>query len=649
MHFSRLHLMSAPRVAAALVSSLLLLGMLSSEARATVTGYCTTGTTQWDGGSSGNWGAGDWSTSSGGWSNGYPSNACDTVIDGNVTVTFTTISDHYGNEDNAESMGLTLSGGATLVVQGEGDGVQGNWYNATSVDVGADGLTIDQGSTLDLEASNATATPAQGSAGGSANVSVDSAVSGGSGAATLTNNGSIVASTNDSSWGESLNVGGTLANNGSITDQSGLLTLQGQGNYAYVFDNTSAFSIGSAASVTMIAGDGSAFTNTGSVSNQGTFTLQQSMHWVQSGGNLTGNPVQLTGGETLQDSAGPGGFEIDNCSTGGIMGTIPGGQTITVIGGCSGTTLWDGGTGTAPLVNDGTIDLDAPAAGSDAIIGGSELDNHGTVNSTVAGALPLANQLLVPLVNEAGATVNLSGGELAQTTGSTTTNNGTVNIGAGSTWLVQAGAFTNTGTLGLQLAGATNLGTLNLTVGSKFNAGGTLAPTLVSGYKPAAGTEFPIITENGGSPTGTFASVTGGFTADYGKETAPNNPYLGIVYAGAASGGGSSSGSTSGKPAVKKVSGGAGKMTLKLSCAKGPESSCSYSLTGNVGKTKVASGHGTIKAGKTVTVTLKLNKAGTALLKKRHRLKVKLLVTTGGKTLKSATVTVTKAAKKKQK
>jgi hypothetical protein len=648
MHFSHVQTsVSRSRLTGGLVafiSSLLLLGMLSGEAQAVVTGYCTSGTTQWVGGSNGNWGAGDWSTGEGGWSNGYPSNACDTVINGNVTVTFTTISDHYGNEDNASSDGLTLSGGATLVVRGESSDVQGNWYNATTVLVGADGLTIDKGSTIDLEASSDTAPETgQSPLGGSANLGVDAPVSGASGAANVTNNGSIVATTNDSSWGESFNVGGTLTNNGSISDQSGVLTLQGEGNYPYVLDNAGSVNVSSAAGVKMLAGDGSAFTNTGSIANQGTFTVAQSMHWNQSGGTDTGNPVEITGGETFVDSSGTGSFEWTNCTTAGLLGTIPVGQTITVDGGCSGTTLYIGPSSTTPVANHGTIILNAPAGGSDGILAGDvELDNYGTIDSNVGGAQPLLNQLLLPLVNESGGTVNLTGGELAQTTGSTTTNGGTVNIGPGSTWLVQGGAFTNTGTLGLQVAGASSLGTLNLTVGGKFNAGGTLAPTLVSGYQPAAGTEFPIVTENGGSPTGSFASVTGGFSADYSKETATPG-YVGIVYGGAAT-----SGTTTVRPSVKKLSGGAGKLTLKLSCAKGAKSSCAYSFVGTVGKTKVASGHGTVKPGKTVTLALKLNKAGKALLNKRHRLRVKVLVTAGGKTLKSATVTVTRAVKKKK-
>jgi hypothetical protein len=653
MHFSlsdkgagRRHLSG---VFVALLASLLLFGLLSGQARAAVTGYCVTGTTTWVGGSNGNWGAGDWSTGEGGWSNGYPSNSCDTVINGNVTVTFTTISDHYGNEDGASSLGLTLSGGATLVIQGEADDVQGNWYNATNLTVGLDGLTIDQGSTLDIEASNASQQPAGGAIGGAANVTVDS---GASGPASLTNNGTIVASTNDAAWGESLNDGGTLTNAGTITDQSGLLTLQGQ-NYPYVLNNTGTFNVASGASVTMIAGDGSVFTNTGSVANQGAFTLQQSMHWNQTSGSTSGNPIELTGGETLVDAAGTGAFEvIDGCGGGSLTGTVPAGQTITVQGvtqNCSGNqgqqSAMTLGSGSNPpaVANHGTIVLNASGTGNtsggSAQILGAELDNYGTLDSTITDS-SFSTTLSTPLVNETGGTVNVTGGELHQTNGTPTTNDGTVNIGPGSTWLVQGGSFTNSGTLGLQIASATSFGNFNLTVGGKFNAGGTLAPTLVSGYQPAKGTELPIVAENGGSPSGSFGSVTGGFSADYKKETASPG-YLGIVYG--------SSASTVVKPSVKKLSGGAGKMVAKLTCAKGAKTSCTYTFTGTVGKTKVASGHGTVKAGKTVSATLKLNKAGLALLKKRHRLRVKLVISAGGKTLKTSTVTVTKTATTKKK
>jgi hypothetical protein len=638
----------------ALVSSLLLLGLFSGAASASVTGYCTSGTTQWNGGD-GSWGAGNWSTSSGNWSNGYPSSACDTVINGNVTVTFTTISDHYGNEDTANAGGLTLSGGATLVVQGESDDVQGNWYNATNLNVGADGLSIGQGSTLELEASNATATPVQGTlTGGTANLTVDS---GSSGPANLTNNGAIVASTSDAAWGESLNDGGTVANNGSLTDQSGQLTMQGQGNTAYVFDNSGSYTVASGASAQMIAGDGSAFTNTGTIANQGTFTLQQSMHWNQNGGSDTGNPVELTGGETLEDSSGAGSFEWTNCTTAGLNGTIPANQTITVVGGCSGTTLFISPGSTTPVANHGTIILEAPAGASDGILSGNaELDNYGTIDSNVGGALPLGNQLLLPLVNESGGTVNLSGGELEQTSGSATTNNGTVDIGPGSTWLVQGGSFTNAGAIGLQIAGASNLGTFNLTAGSKFTAGGTLAAALASGYQPAAGTEFPIITENGGSPSGTFGSVSGGFSADYTKETASPG-YVGLVYgtAGPAANPTPTPTTTSTipkavLPTATRISGGARSLLFKLTCPRSAAAACAYALSGTVGRRRVAAGHGVVKPGRSITVTLRLNRIGATLLRHHRRLRVEVLVRSGAATIKTSTVTVTRsgAAKKKK-
>jgi hypothetical protein len=635
----------------ALLASLLLLGLLSDQARAAANTYCappsgTIGTTTYTGASGGQWGTGD------NWSNGQPDAQCDAVIPANVTVTLSTVTQAgtYGNGNGAATDGLTIEPGATVIVEGESSGVQGNWSNATNLGVGLDGLVIDQGATLDIEASNATAPGTQsGASGGSANVTVDS---GSSGPASLTNNGTIVASTNDAAWGESLNDGGTLTNNGSITDESGLLTLQGQ-NYAYVLNNAGTFNVAPGASTTMIAGDGSVFTNTGSVANQGAFTLQQSMHWNQTSGSTSGNPIELTGGETLVDAAGSGAFEvIDGCGGGSLTGTVPAGQTITVQGvtqGCSGNTGQQSamtlGSGSNPpaVANHGTIVLNASGTGNtsggSAQILGAELDNYGTLDSTITDS-SFSTTLSSPLVNEAGGTVNVTGGELHQTNGTPTANAGTVNIGPGSTWLVQGGSFTNSGTLGLQIASATSFGNFNLTVGGKFNAGGTLAPTLVSGYQPAKGTELPIVAENGGSPSGSFGSVTGGFSADYSKESASPG-YLGLIYGAAAS--------TVVKPSVKKLSGGARKMVAKLSCAKGAKTSCTYTFTGTVGKTKVASGHGTVKAGKTVSATLKLNKAGLALLKKRHRLRVKLVISAGGKTIKTSTVTVTETAATKKK
>ena len=651
-----------PRLVA---STFILFAVFAGTAHAAANTYCnppsgTTGSTTFVGGI---WGDGD------DWTNGQPDAQCDAIIPAGESVTLSTATGpgSYGNFNSGSAAGLTINQGATVIVEGVASDVEGNWSNATTLSIGGDGLTIANGATLDLDATGNTGsgfTAGGGNApGGSANVNVD----GNPGApAPVTNDGTIVASSSDASFGESLNIYGTLTNAGTISDQSGLLTFQGQQSGPYLVNNTGSFSIASGASFNMLAGDGSSFTNDGTFANQGTATLEQSMYWIQSGGGETGNPVEFTGSETLQDSAGAGSFEltyipnITDCSNAGLTGTVPAGQTITVNGSCSGTTLNLGtSSDTAPVVNDGTINLEAPAGGGDAIIQGSELENHGTLNSTVGGALPLANQLLVPLVNEPGGTVNLTGGELQQTTGSTTSNAGTVNIGPGATWLVQGGAFTNTGTLAPQIASTSSVGTVNLTVGSKLTAGGTLAPTLTSGYTPAKGTEFPIITMNGGSPTGTFGSVTNGFTADYSKETASPG-YLGVIYGGAAV-----------APAVSKIRAGAGEATFKVSCPASAGSCERYTATATVTekvkgkkivamaasakkktatKTKVvtvASHSGSLQPGKSATVTLKLNATGRALLKRFHKLKVRIVVKVGGKIISSATVTITEPTEKK--
>jgi hypothetical protein len=625
--------------------------------------YCPTGVaTTYDGPTNGSWGTNGDTTN---WSNGLPDLNCDAVIPAGDTVTLTTTpgQEEASTDAGGSAEGLTIGAGATLIVEGvSSQGEQGNVSNTTTLTFGAQGLTIATGASLDLKATD-NSSPFTGNAAGETTGGNAQVIPDGSPTASITNAGTINASTSsaNSKYKQGIGWNGTLANTGAFNVSSGALTVQGQ-NYPMTLSNTSRVSIGSAASLTMFAGDGSALTNDGTFANQGTTSLQGSMHWVQSGGAETGNPVQLTNGETLEDSAGAGAFEVTNCSSDALTGTIPAGQTVSVLG-CTngGATLFLGaGNNPPPVVNDGTLDLDAPTNnGADAIVAGTELDNHGTMNATVADGTapaPSNDQLLVPLVNEPGATVNLTGGELAQSAGTASSNRGTVNIGPRAVWLVQGGSFTNAGTVAPQIASATNLGHFNLTVGSKFTAGGTVAPTLAPGYAPAAGTEFQFITYNGGSATGSFGSVTGGFSADYSQESA-TTPYVGLIYKRSAR-------PTPPAPKVGKVSGGTRKLTVALSCPSHAKRCASYTASATVtehlkGKKVVAvaaaaqksrssrkvlvvgSAGGTLKPGKSATVTLKLNRTGTALLKKFHKLKVVVAVRSGGKVIAKKTVTIT--------
>ncbi len=627
MHVSGSSLTPSRRLAVALISALLPVLAFSAAAGADPT-FCSTGTTVWNGGS------GLWSDAS--WSNGQPSSTCDASIpSGNVTLTTTV--DHYGNEDSASVLGLTLGSGATLTVQGESSDVQGNWYNATNLGIGNDGLSIAAGAVLSLEASAASnTTPVSGeTAGGGAYLIMSTGRS-----VPFANNGTINASTSDGAYGEYMQFGADLINTGTINVQSGTLGLDGTS--PLIINNNGAVNVASGARIAMSAGDGSSFTNKGTYSDQGATTMAGTMHFIQNGGTESGSPIQLTGQETLEDSAGAGSFEsINGCGGGSVVtGTIPAGQTITVQGAtnnCSGnegqqTALGLGASTSQTVVNNGTIVLSASGSGTSsggsAQLDGGTLDNHGTVDATVTDS-NYSTTILSPLINESGGTINLSGGKLYQTAGTATVNSGNVTVEPGSTWIVQGGSFTNKGTLTMPIIGAAGFGSFTMTAGGVFNAGGTLAPTLKS-YKPPSGKEFQLFTIGGFS--GKFRTVTNGFRADYSKEKA-STPFVGVIYGGAASAGK--------RPSIAKPAGGARKVTDKLSCSKGK--ACEkVMLIALDGKATVATGSGTAKPGKSVTLTAKLNRAGLKLLSRHGRLRVRVELRAGGATLKTATVTVTK-------
>lgn len=659
----------------ALISCMLFLSCaLAGTAHAADNDYCPTGsTTTYDGPTNGTWGTGSPSTTTN-WSQGLPDDNCQAVIPAGDTVTLTTTPGQgsEGTYAGGSAQGLTLDGGATLIVEGvSSQGEQGNPSNSTGLQIGSYGLTIDQGATLDLEATD-DISPFTGDSSGEASGGSVQLYGDGSATASIDNAGTVNASSSDSSYGESIAWTGNLTNTGTLNVISGTLTAQGQ-DYPMLFNNTGSVNVSSGATYSSDAGDGSSFNNDGTFANQGTATFYTSgsMYWAQTGGSETGNPIDLTGGMGLEDSAGSGSFAYTNCAGGFLSGTVPANQTISVVGGCSGTSLYLGTrNSTNTVVNDGTLILDAPsgANGSDAIIQGGELENNGILESTVGGGLPLANQLLDTLDNESGGKVTLSGGELAQTAGTATTNNGSVTVGPGATWLVQAGSFTNAGSVAVGISSPADLGQFNLTTGAKFDAGGALAPTLDSGYAPAAGTEFEVLLYNGGSVSGTFAAVSDGFTADYSKETASPG-YVGVVYGGSASTGAA-------KPSAKALKGGAAEIKATLSCAQSAKSCLKYSITATItehlkgGKltavsarasnkktkkkattkvVKVATYTGSVSAGKSKTITIKLNGAGDALLKRFGKLKVSVTISAGGEKLASATVTVTRAPKGKAK
>jgi hypothetical protein len=367
------HLLKSRLGIVLVVACALLCGAFTTSAHAADNDYCATGsTTTYDGPDNGTWGTAGSTTN---WSGGLPDDDCQAVIPSGDTVTLTTTPGpgSEGTFAGGSAQGLTIDGGATLIVAGVStQGEQGNVANNTGLTFGSYGLTIQSGGTLDIEATN-NISPFTGDASGETAGGSASVITDGDSTSAITNAGTINASSSSSSYNDTLQWNTQLTNTGTINIQSGALTDLGA-NYPQILTNTGTINVSSGATWASSAGEGSSVTNsTGTVNNSGTATMTGSMFWIQDGGTETGNPIQLQGGETLQDSSGAGAFEFDGlCATGGLTGTIPANQTISVVGvttNCSGNeaqtaALYLGGNSSAPVTNDGTLVLDAPGSGT---------------------------------------------------------------------------------------------------------------------------------------------------------------------------------------------------------------------------------------------------------------------------------------------
>jgi hypothetical protein len=191
--------------------------------------------------------------------------------------------------------------------------------------------------------------------------------------------------------------------------------------------------------------------------------------------------------------------------------------------------------------------------------------------------------------------------------------------------------------------------------------------------------------------SGAYRHVAGSATADHGAayvfgpgsvstggggNTGGGNTGGGTTGGGTSTGGGGTSTGPTPTPSVHvvSVSGVRGKLMATLSCPAGGVACAPVSLQATVtehlkgskitaitarGKKKkahattkqvvVASGGATLLAGTTKVLTLTLNSTGQALLSKFGKLTAIVTVSSGGKTIDTATVTVLKAAKPKKK
>lgn len=321
-------------------------------------------------------------------------------------------------------------------------------------------------------------------------------------------------------------------------------------------------------------------------------------------------------------------------------------------------------------------------SGGSVYVNSGSLLNNGTILAEVTDP-SWADYLEVGLTNAPGGRLELSGGTLNQTAGTPTVNEGLTTLGPGSLYLLQEGSsFVNNGTLSPEIASASSIGSFQLSSAccsgsGTFTGGGTVLPVLVGGYAPSANQEFPAFLLTGGKFAGTFASVGNGFSADYSHESyeTPSPNYVGLIYQASGGGGSIVKGVPPIPPLVHLVSavGGHGSLKVTLSCPPGGLACQATTVTATVtehlkgrkitavssrkkkkahSQTKqvtIAAAGATLAAGTTKTLTLTLNANGRALLAKFGKLTAVVSVTSAGKVLGTATVTVKKPAKAKKK
>ncbi len=666
----------------------LLVGVLTLGALAASVASAQACTDEWTNTSGGSWGeASNWSKDA------VPGNMDEACIThaGTYTVTLEPYTGELSRPENGDTVkSLTLGGSSghqTLDIEGQSSiSASNEQLNAVSLDVSGATAKINPAGTLMLDA---TASNRHGKTSGEDTPGGEATFAG-----AIVNEGHIESQVQDSAFHNNLESSVTNEADGGIQVSSGALHVGYPNTYSVSGSNDGLVTVDSGASLQLSSGDPSganAYKNDGSVVNDGSITVSGTeATWTQSGGSVAGNEVVMQNGATLADSAGTGAF-LGNHESVTVTGTIPAGQTVTVRGepfnyqgeNFYSTTLSDGGK---ELVNDGTLVLDPTGSGE--VSGGGvnveagSIHNNGLIDDETETATRVT-QLLEGLTNGPAGRLEIGGGVFQANNGAATTNEGLVTIAPGAVFQLQeAAAFVNEpgGTLSPEIAGSSGFGAVQLTGPccsgpGKFTAGGTLAPVLLGGFVPVAGQEFDVFGLDGGKFEGTFPGVGNGFSADYSHEEA-GPAFVGVIYGPSTAGTAIKGPAPTPPPSahVVSISGGHGNLTVALSCPAGGAACITATVQATVtehlkggkltaitarkrkkkaaAKTKtvvIAIGDVSLAAGASKTLELSLNAAGRALLAKYGKLTAIVTVSSAGKTLDTATVTVQKAKKPKRK
>ncbi len=250
---------------------------------------------------------------------------------------------------------------------------------------------------------------------------------------------------------------------GATTTLSGINNLADEAN---TITNDGTFTVSSGSSLTL--DDGSAeFLNGGALADSGSILLEGDSGWTQAAGSAaqSGNPVEIVSSGLLTDVSGGGSFDLVDSA--GLTGTIPAGQTVTgeAFPGHNSDVVLSGASG--QVINDGTFILDSPTGGAtDYLTGtGETFVNNGTFDVTSQTGNAVYEE--VPLTNNGGATVEVKAANLIQYEGTTTTNDGLLQVDSGAEYEGDDGTalFINDGNV-------VNNGTVSLIAGTSWTQNG---------------------------------------------------------------------------------------------------------------------------------------------------------------------------------
>jgi len=578
----------------------------------------------WQGGS-----VGDWSTAAN-WTGGVPMSTTDVCLDNSHTNgSYTVDIDTYNPALVANSISINGSAGnlITLDILGTGGGVQvGNTLTLSNQD---DGSGVGPNGAINLGSITGT-NPSIGQPGA---IVVT--------AGTLVNQGTITAEST-SEEGQSNSLNGSFDNEGTLNLTWNL------GSTFGTWTNSGTIDVAAGQTLTLDpASDSSSFTQTGgTIANDGSF-MQNGGTFVASGGTATGNDLLFDSATMDLAGTGSGSFHIEGVGT---LGSNVG----------AGYTLWTSGI---PGYTHGTLTANSALTNSGTLEFGSLDGTHGTLTIpsgtfTNDGTMTFENTANGPdglngaLVNNA----SVSAPNSVQGTGAII-NSGSFSLTAGATFAATSYSQGAGGTLSLAITG----GGAPVVPELQLTGAAQLAGKLSVGTTGTATGTFPVISDSGG--TGAFASTT--FSGEYYSVAYTSS---GVSLTGPAA-----APNPTPNPApvlhIGKISGGTGKLTVRISCAgtsgkcssasvkaavtehfkKGKLTAVSASKKSRTKQVTIASGSVTVAAGATKTLTLTPNGTGKALLAKYGKLSTEVTVSAGGKQLAKSKVTVHKAAKKHKK